>query len=182
MGFSRQEYWSVLSFPSSGDFPHPGTEPTSSALAGSFFPPTRESLNIKHQFSSLQSLGPVWLFVTPWTAAHQASLSITNSQSLLKLMSIESVMHPTILSSVIPFSSWLQSFPTSGSFQKSQFFTSGGQSIGVSASASVLSMNTQDWFPLGWTGCISLQFKWLSRVFSNTTVQKQQFFCTQVSF
>ena len=84
--------------------------------------------------------------------------------------------HPTISSSVMPFSSHLQFFPASGSFQMSQFFTSGGQSIGVSASASVLSMNIQDWSPLGWTGWISLQSKELSRVFSNTTVQRDQFF------
>ena len=80
--------------------------------------------------------------------------------------------HPTISSSVVPFSSCLQSFPASGSFPRSQIFTSGGQSIGVSASAWVLPMNIQDWFPLGLTGLISLQFKGLSRVFSNTTVQK----------
>ena len=89
--------------------------------------------------------------------------------------------HPTISSSVIPFSSCLQSFPASGSFQMSQFFASGGQSIGVSASASVLPMNIQDWSPLGWTGWISLQSKGLSRVFSNTTVQKYQLFGTQLS-
>ena len=89
--------------------------------------------------------------------------------------------HPAISSSVVPFSSCLQSFPASGSFQMSQFFTSGGQSIGVSASASVLPMNIQDWFPLGWTGWISLQSKGLSRVFSNTTVQKHQFFGAQHS-
>ena len=89
--------------------------------------------------------------------------------------------HPTISSSVIPFSSRLQSFPASGSCQMSQFFTSGRQSIGVSASTSVLPMNTQDWFPLGWTGWISLQSKGLSRVFSNTTVQKHQFFGAQFS-
>ena len=89
--------------------------------------------------------------------------------------------HPTISSSVIPFSSCPQSFPASESFQMSQLFASGGQSIGVSASASVLSMNTQDWSPLGWTGWISLQSKGLSRVFSNTTVQKHQFFGTQLS-
>ena len=89
--------------------------------------------------------------------------------------------HPTISSSVIPFSSHLQSFPASGSFQMSQFFTSGGQSFGVSASASVLPMNIQDWFPLRWTGWISLQSKGLSRVFFNTTVQKHQFFSTQLS-
>ena len=87
--------------------------------------------------------------------------------------------HPTISSSVVPFSSCPQSFPASGSFQVSQLFTSGGQSIGVSASILVLPVNIQDWFPLGGTGCISLQSKGLSRVF-NTTVQKHQFFSTQL--
>ena len=86
--------------------------------------------------------------------------------------------HPAISYSVVPFSSCLQSFPASRSFPISPFFTSGGQSIGVSVSASVLPMNIQDWFPLGWTGLISLQSKGLSRVFSNTTVQKHQFFGT----
>ena len=89
--------------------------------------------------------------------------------------------HPTISSSVVPFSSRPQSFPASGSFQISQLFTSGGQSIRVSASASVLPMNTQDWSPLGWTGWISLQSKGLSRLFSNHTVQKHQFFSAQLS-
>ena len=89
--------------------------------------------------------------------------------------------HPTILSSVNPFSSCLQSFPASGSFPMSQIFTSGGQSIGVSTSTSVYPMNTHDLFPLGWTGWISLQSKGLSRVFSNTTVQKHQFFSAQLS-
>ena len=89
--------------------------------------------------------------------------------------------HPTISSSVIPFSSCPQSSPASVSFQMSQFFTSGGQSIGVSASASVLPMNAQDWFLLGLTGWISLQSKGLSRVFSNTTVQKHQFFGAQLT-
>ena len=88
---------------------------------------------------------------------------------------------PAISSFVIPFSSCPQCFPASGSFQMSQLFTSGGQSIGVSASASVLPLNTQDWSPLGWTGWISLQSKGLSRVFSNTTVQKHQFFSAQLS-
>ena len=88
--------------------------------------------------------------------------------------------HPTISSSVVPFSG-LQSCPASGSFPMSQLFTSGGQRIGASASASVLPMNTQDWSPLGWTGWISLQAKGLSRVFSTTTVQKHQFFGTQLS-
>ena len=89
--------------------------------------------------------------------------------------------HPTISFSVVPFSSCLQSFPTSGSFSMSQLFVSGGQSIGVSASTSVLPMNTQAWSPLGWTGWISSQSKGLSRVFSNTTVQKYQFFGAQLS-
>ena len=90
--------------------------------------------------------------------------------------------HPTISSSVVPFSSCPQSFPASGSLPMSQLFTSGGQSIGVSASASVVAVNTQDWSPLGWTGWISLQSKGLSRVFSNTTVQKHRFFSAQLSF
>ena len=89
--------------------------------------------------------------------------------------------HPAILSSVVPFSSCPQSLPASGSFPMSQLFSWGGQSIGVSASASVLPMNTQDWSSLGWTGWISLQSKGLSRVFFNITVQKHQFFCTQLS-
>ena len=89
--------------------------------------------------------------------------------------------HLTISFSVIPFNSCLQSFPASGSFQMSQLFSSGGQRIGVSASISVPPMNIQGWFPLGWTGLTSLQSKGLSRVFSNTTVQKHQFFCTQLS-
>ena len=127
-------------------------------------------------FSSVQLLSCVRLFVTSWTAAHQTSLSITNSQSLLKLLSIELVMpsNHLILSS---FSSWLQSFPASGSFPRSQLFASSGQSIGVSVSVSVLSMNIQGWFPLGLTSLISLLSKGLSRVFSRTTVQKHQIFC-----
>ena len=132
-------------------------------------------------FSLVQLLSHVQLFVTTWTAARQASLSIANSRSVLKLMSIEWWCQPTISSSIVPFSSRLQSFPASGSFPTSQLFTSGGQGIGVSASTSVLPMNTQDWSPLGWTGWISLQSKGLSRVFSNITVQKHQFFGTQLS-
>ena len=89
--------------------------------------------------------------------------------------------HPAISSSVIPFSSCPQSLPASGSFPVSQLFTWGGQSIGISASVSVLPMNTQDWSPLGWTGWISLQSKGLSRLFSNTTVQKHRFFSAQLS-
>ena len=121
--------------------------------------------------SSVQSLSRVWLVASPWTAARRASLSITNSQSLLKVMSVESVMPSNHLILYRPL--LLLSL--------SQFFTSGGQSIRASASAWVLPMNIQDWFPLGWTGWISLQSKGLSRVFSNTTVQKHQFFGTQFS-
>ena len=127
----------------------------------------------EYQCSPFQLLSRVWLFSTPWTAAGQASLSIINSWSLLKLMSIVSdVIQPS--HPVIPFPSHLQSFPASGSFPMSWFFTSGGQCIRVSASVLVLPMNIQDWFPLGLIGWISLQSKELSRVFSNTTVQKHQ--------
>ena len=142
------------------------------SVTGSTFFPITHILIIHTYISSVQLLSHVQLFATPWTAAYQAALSITNSWSLLKLRYIGLVMP----SSVIPFSSCLQSFPASGSFQMSQFLTSGGQSIGISASASVLPMNIQDWFLLGWTGWVSLQSKGLSRVFSNTTVQKHQFF------
>ena len=131
---------------------------------------------------SVQLLSCVRFFVTPWTALGQASLSITNYWSLPKLMFIEWVIPSNhLILCHFPFSSCLQSFPTSGSFQMSQLFTRGGQNIGVSASTSVLPINTQDWSPLGWTGWISWQSKRFSRVFSNTTVQKQQFFSTQLS-
>ena len=130
-------------------------------------------------FSTVQSSRSVMSdSVTPWTAARQTSLSITNSWSLLKLMSIRSWCHITISSSAVPFSSCLQSFPASGSFHMNQFFTSGGQNIRISASASVLPMNIQDWFPLGWTGRTFLQSKRLSKVFSKTKIQKHQFFGT----
>ena len=119
--------------------------------------------------------------VTPWITARQASLSITNSQSLPKLMSIELVMPSSHIYSVVPLSSCPQFLPASGSFPMSQLFAWGNQSIGVSALASVLPKNTQDWSPLEWTGWISLQSKGLSRVFSNTTVQKHQFFSAQLS-
>jgi len=129
---------------------------------------------------SVQSLSHLRLFVTPVTAACQASLVVTTPR-IYKLMFIDRWCHPTISSSVIPFSSCLQSFQASGSFQMSQFLPSGGQSIGVSASTSFLPMNIQDQLPLGWTGWVSLQSKGLSRVFSNTTVQKHQFFSAQPS-
>ena len=125
--------------------------------------------------SLVQLLSRVWLFATAWIAACQASLSITNSRSLLKLIFIESVMPSSHLILCHPLLLLPPSLPASGSFPMSQLFASGGQSIGVSPSASVLPVNIQDWPPLGWTGWISLQSKGLSRVLSNTTVQKHQF-------
>ena len=119
--------------------------------------------------------------VTPWTAAHQASLSITNSRSLLKLMSSELMMPSNDLILCRPLLLLPSVFPSMRVFPMSQFFASGGQIIGVSASSSVLPMNIQDLFPLGWTRWISLQSKGFSRVFSNTTVQKRQFFSAQLS-
>ena len=130
---------------------------------------------------SVQLLSHVQLFRTLWAAAHQASLYITTSQSLLKLISIESVMpsnHLILCRSLLLLPSI---FPSSRVFLISRFFASGGQSIGVSASTSVLPMNIQDWLSLGWTGWTSLQSKGISRVLSNTTVQKHQFFGTQLS-
>ena len=131
-------------------------------------------------FSLVQSLNHVWLFATPWTAAHQASPSITNFRACSNSCPWSQWCYLTISSSVLPFSC-IQSFPASGSFPMSQFFTSGGQSTGVSALASVLPMSIQNWFPLELTSLISLQSKGLSRVFSRTIAQKHQFFDTQLS-
>ena len=134
-----------------------------------------------YAFVVVQSLKPRLTLCDPWTAAHQASLSFTISWSLLTLMSIESMMLSNQLILCWPLSSCLQSFPASESFLMSQLFTSGGQSTGASSSAWALPMNIQGLFPLGLTGLTSLQSKGLSRVFSNTTVQKHQFFTTQPS-
>ena len=133
------------------------------------------------QFSSVQLLSRVRLFATPWIASRQASLSITNSRSSLKLMSIELVMSSSHLNFCHPLFWCHQSLPASESFPMSQLFSWGGQSTGVSALAPVLPMNTQDWSPLGWTGWTSLQSKGLPRVLSNTMVQKHQFFSTYLS-
>ena len=133
------------------------------------------------QFSSVQLLSHVRLFATPWITARQASLSITNSRSSLRLRSIESVMPSSYLNLCCPLLLLPQSLPASESFPVSQLFAWDSQSIGVSALATVLPMNTQDWSPLERTGWISLQSKGLSRVFSNTTVQKHQFFGAQPS-
>ena len=127
----------------------------------------------------LRRFSRVRLCATPWIAARQASLSITNPGVHSNSCPSSRWCHPAISSTVVLFSSCPQSFPASGSFQMSQFFASGGQIIGVSAS--VLPMNIPDWFPLGWTGWISLQSKGLSRVFSNTIIQKYQFFGSQLS-
>ena len=132
---------------------------------------------------SVQSFSRVRLFVTLWTAARLSRLPYPSQTAGVypNPCPLSWWCHPTISSSVIPFSSCPQSFPASGSFQMSQLSTSGGQSIGVAASKSVLPMNTQDRSLLGWTDWISLQSKGLSRVFSNTTVQKHRFFSTQLS-
>jgi len=135
----------------------------------------------QHQFSSVQSISHVRLFATPWTPARQASLSITNSWSPPKPMSIKSMIpsshlilcHPLLLPPSI--------FPSIRVLYNESTLHISGQSIGASASTSVLPVNTQDRFLLGWIGWISLQSKGLSRVFSNTTVQKHQFFCAQSS-
>ena len=119
--------------------------------------------------------------MTPWTAVCQASLSSIISQSLLKFMSVELVMLSSHLTPVTSFSFCPQSFPAAGSFPVSWLFASGGQSIGASASASVLPMKIQGWFPLGWTALISLQSKGFSRIFFSATVQKHQFLGTQPS-
>ena len=128
------------------------------------------SMGCRTKMCLVQSLSPVQLFVTPWTSPSPRACSISHPLTWW--------CHPTISSSVIPFSYSLQSVPASGSFPVSQFFKLGGQSIGVSVSASVLPLDIQDWFPLGW---ISLRSKGLSRVFSNTTHQKHQFFGAQLS-
>ena len=177
-GFSRQEYWNGLPFPPPGDLSNSMIEPRSPTLqAGSLPPEPLGKPMYRHQFicsvvsnslrpHGLQHARPPCPSPTPGACSDLCPSS--------------QWCHPAISSSVIAFSSCPQAFPASGSFQMSQFFASGAQSVGVSASASVLPMNIQDWFPSEWTGLISLQSKGLSRVF-NTTVQKHQLFCTQLS-
>ena len=128
-----------------------------------------------------QSLSHVWHVETPWLHHSRLPCLSPSPRACSNSCPLSQWCHPTISSSVIPFSSCPLCSPASESFQMSQLFASGGQNTGVSASASVLPMNIQDWFPLGWTGWISLQSKGLSRVFSNTTVQKHQFFSVQLS-
>ena len=140
--------------------------------------------NIKIPMTFSRAIQPVLKFVH-FSLVTQLCLTLCDSMKCstpgLPQSPLSQWCHSTISSSVIPFSSCPQSFPASGSFQMSQLFTSGCQSIGVPASKSVLPMNTQDWSSLGWTGWISLMIKDLSRVFSNTTVQKHQFFSAQLS-
>ena len=132
-------------------------------------------------YEFVQSLSPVWLFVTPWTAVHQKSLSFNISQSLLKLMFIQSVMPSNYLVLCHPLLLLPSIFLSIKGFPMNRLFPSGGQSIGASASISVLPMNIQGWCPLELTGLISLVSKGLSRIFSSTTVWKHQLFGTQPS-
>ena len=156
------------------------------AQGGWLQPLTSHWLTIKScfrsvQYSSVQLLSPVRLSMTPWTQHARPPCPSPTPGVHSNSCPLSCWSHPIISSSVVPFGFCIQSFPASGSFQMSQFFTSGGQSIGVSASVSVLPMNIQDPFPLRWTGWISLQSKGLARVFSSTTVQKHQFFSDQLS-
>ena len=157
-----------------------GSQPPSPTSADRFLT-TESPRKPTLQIQSVQMLSYVWLFVTPWTRAHQASLSITNSQSLLKLMSIELVMPSNHLILCRPLLLLPSIFPSISVFSSESVLPSGGQRTEASASASVLPMNIQGWFPLRQTGWISLQSKGLSRVFSSTTVRKHHFFGEQSS-
>ena len=171
----------ILSFLSSGLTFLPEFPQGSSAHIKGCHADDCDKLVYWYQFSWVQSVSHVQLFATPWTQHTRLPCPSPTPRAYSNSSPSSWWCHATILSSGIPFSSCLQTFPASGSFPTSQFFTSGGQNIGVSASTSVLPMNIQDWFPLGRTGWISLQFKRLSRVFSNTTVQKHQFCHAQLS-
>ena len=165
----------------------PEVSTISCGLGGATWPPF-ETWDLKHETE--RALGPIvviqlvscsWLFVTPWTVAPQASLSFTISWSLLKLMSIELVRPSSHLILCHPLLLLPSIFPSISVFSDESVLHIRCWSIGISASESVLPMSIQGWFPLGLTGLISLQSKWLSRVFSSTTVWKQQFFGTQLS-
>ena len=171
MGFPRQEHWSGLPFPSPGDLPDSGIKPLSAALQEDSLP-TKPSGKSSAAISTVQFSSVAQSCPTLWSHEPQHTRSPCPSPTpgvYPKSCPLSRWCHPTISSSVIPFSSCLQSFSASGSFQMSQFFTSGGQSTGVSASTSVLPMNTQDWPPLGWTGwiyCVSIKLL-CSSAFSN---------------
>ena len=162
-----------------GIFPTQGLNPCLLHCSILYHWAIRDAPNDK--ISSVQSLSHVQLFATLWTAAHQLPCPSPTPGAYSNSCPSSWWCHPTISSSVYPFSSCLKSFPASGSFPVSQFFTSRGQGIGASISASVLPLNIQGWFPLGWTGLISWQSKGLSRVFSSTTVWEHQFFGSQPS-
>ena len=181
MEFSRQEYWSGLTFPPLGDLPHSGIKPRSLALQADSL--LSEPPDYRYFGASVSSVTQSCLTLcdpvtrsTPRPPCLSPTPGVHPNPCLLCQW-----CHPTISSSVVPFFSSLRSFPATWSFPMRQLFASGGQSIGVSASTSAFLMNTQDWFPLGWTGWISLQSKGLSKVFSNTTVQNHEFFGAQLS-
>ena len=176
MEFFRQEHWSGSPFPPPGDLPEPEIEPvppTSPALASRFFTMSPKSLVlglVLFSCSVMSILCNTTDCSMPGFPVHHQLLELDQTH----VHRVRDAIQP--ISSSVPFSSCLQFFPASGSFLRSQFFASGGQSIGASASASVLPMNIQDWLPLGLTGLISLQSKGLSKVFSSTTAQKHKFF------
>ena len=178
MEFSRQEYWSGEPFPSPGGLTNLRTDPGSAALQAYFLlSEPQRLLGLSVQFSR----SVVSSSLQPHARQHsRLSCPLPTPRACSNSCPLSRWYHPTISSSVIPLSSCLQSFPASGYFLMSQLFASSGQGIGASASASVLPVNIQDWFPLGLTGWISLQSKGLSRVCSNT-VQKHQFFSVQLS-
>ena len=177
MEFSGQEYWSGLPLPSPRDLPDPGNKPRSPALQQILYYLSHQGSPYTLLYCSVAQLCPTLCdpVDTRLPCPSPSPRACSNSCPLSQWC------HPSIPSSVIPFSSCLQSFPGSGLFLVSQLFDSGGQSIGASASSSVLPMNIQDWLPLGLTGLIPLQSKGLSGVLSNTAVQKHQFFGTQSS-
>ena len=183
MGFSRQEYWSGLPIPPSGDLPDPGVK---SDWQANSLPLSHQLRSVSQSISSVPQLCPT--LCNPMDCSMQVFPVLHQCLLKLKLMSVAQPHVHWVGDAIqpshplpFPFSSCLLSFPTSGSFPVSQFFASDGQNIGASASASVFPTNIQDWFPLGLTGLISLHSKGLSRIFSDTTVQKHQFFCVQLS-
>ena len=177
-GISQARILKGVALSSSRDLPDPVIEPTSPALTGRFF--TAEPPGQSHVAVGVQALNCVWLFVSPWTRTWQTSLSFIISWICSDSCPLSQWCHPTLSSSVIPFSSCLQYFPASVSFPMSQPFASSDQSIRASASASVFPINIQGWFPLGLTGLISLLSKGLSRVFSSSTIWNYQLLSTHI--
>ena len=182
MEFSRQEHWSTLPFPPPEDHLDPGIKLPSPALAGGFFTtdlPGKPLTGGSVQFSSVAQSCPT---LRPHESQHARPPCPSPTPGVHSDSRPSSQWcHPDVSSSVVPFSSCPQSLPASESFPMSELFAWGGQSTGVSALASVLPKKCQGWCPSEWTGWISLQSKGLSRIFSNTTVQKHQFFGSQLS-